>query len=98
MKIGLLVVLVGCGAKPAEPLSTPARIAPPEIEAPTPGSRIAFSRPSIDIAVYLPDIAQYGRWPLTLSEHPALEPHFDIAGALADPGISWTDLCARGAQ
>jgi hypothetical protein len=33
-----------------------------------------------------------------MSEHPSLEPHFDIAAALADPGISWTDLCARGAQ
>jgi hypothetical protein len=95
--IGLLVVWVGCGAKPAEPLSTPEPVAPPHIEAATP-SQIAFQRPSIDIATYLPDIAPYGRWPLTLSEHPALEPHFDIAAALADPGITWTDLCARGAQ
>jgi hypothetical protein len=98
--IGLLVVLVGCGAKPAEPLSTPVPVAPPvETIGPVAAhSRIAYPRPAIDIAAYLPDVAEYGRWPLTLAEHPALEPHFDIAGALADPGIEWTDLCARGAQ
>jgi hypothetical protein len=99
--IGLLVVLVGCGAKPAEPLSTPA-ITPPAEVAPgtpgTPGAIVGFARPTIDVANYLPDVTESGRWPLGMSEHPSLEPHFDIAAALADPGISWTDLCVRGAQ
>jgi hypothetical protein len=100
--IGLLVVLVGCGAKPAEPLSTPPPIAHPAIDKSVElrpvKSEIAGTRPKLDIDDYVPDVAEYGRWPLTISEHPSLEPHFNIAEALAEPGVSWTDLCARGAQ
>jgi hypothetical protein len=114
-----LVALVGCGAKPAEPLAVPTPIAPNELTLPRPpharpihsvgASEPApppsndepsaiFPRPAIETPIDPPDIAELGRWPLTVAEHPALEPHFDIAGALADPGVTWADLCARGAQ
>jgi hypothetical protein len=59
---------------------------------------LARPRPTFDLAGLLPDPARHGRWPLTLGEHPALEPSFDVAGALAQPGIGWVELCHRGAQ
>ena len=117
MKIGFaLVVMVGCGAKPAEPLEKPTPLAPNELQLSTPvpshtvpsfaGSGdlapetavAMIPRPALETLLEPPDVAELGRWPLTIAEHPALEPHFDIAAALAAPGITWTDLCARGAQ
>ncbi|HEY6036943.1 MAG TPA: hypothetical protein VIV58_21840 [Kofleriaceae bacterium] len=62
------------------------------------GPGLALPRPPLETALEPPDVGELGRWPLTVAEHPALEPHFDIAAALAETGISWTDLCARGAQ
>lgn len=109
MKAAAVVVVVagiGCGAKPLEPPATPLAtrsgstrptslshhiISPGRLEQ-------AFPRPSLDVSSYLPDPARHGRWPLTVAEHPALEPHFEIAGALAQPGITWLELCERGAQ
>ena len=38
------------------------------------------------------------RWPLSGSEHPELTPQFEIAAALAEPGVDWTDLCRMGAH
>src|SRR3569833_3164899 len=117
MKIGFaLVVMVGCGAKPAEPLEKPTPLAPNKLQLSTPapshtGPAFAGSgdlapetavamipRPALETLLEPPDVAELGRRPLTIAEHPALEPHFDIAAALAAPGITWTDLCARGAQ
>src|SRR5450755_4409035 len=93
MKPWLVVMVLGCGAKPAEPLSTPEPISHPhEIVV------LAAPRPAIDITDTTPDLTPYGRWPLTVAEHPELDPHFAIAEALAQPGITWQDLCARGAQ
>jgi hypothetical protein len=43
-------------------------------------------------------LAVLARWPLRFNEHPEDEPSFDIAGTLADPGVTWQDLCKRGAQ
>jgi hypothetical protein len=116
-----VVALVGCGAKPAEPLAVPKPIRRNELplsRSPHVGAihsvagsngaetaphvlgpgEIALPRPALETALEPRDINELGRWPLTIAEHPALEPHFDVAAALADPGISWTDLCARGAQ
>ncbi|HUJ61274.1 MAG TPA: hypothetical protein VLX92_22375 [Kofleriaceae bacterium] len=57
--------------------------------------RIAADRPvTLDL---LPDVTEEARWPLAPSSHPALEPHFAIAAELAEPGVTWQDLCARGA-
>jgi len=113
-----VMVLVGCGAKPAEPLAVPARLTPNELQlsrpphtgpvtsietpSPTPprhiGPGIAVPRPALTTTFDPPDVNEIGRWPMTVAEHPELDPHFDIASALAEPGITWTDLCARGAH
>ena len=122
MKIGFAVVaLVGCGAKPAEPLEVPTPLTPPsttllnvphmkpihsvggnDVTSSAPHvlgpGEMTLARPTLELALEPRDIGELGRWPLTIAEHPALEPHFEVAAALADPGISWTDLCARGAQ
>ena len=44
-----------------------------------------------------PDTSGYLRWPLGM-RHPSLEPSFRIASALASSGVSWLQLCERGAQ
>ena len=88
--VAALVMVLGCGgAKPAEPLETPARRAVP----PEPQYVLQGVRPEIEVTL---DLQSYGRWPLTIAEHPELEPHFDVADALAQPGVSWLDLCSRG--
>jgi hypothetical protein len=58
----------------------------------------AAPRPEIRAAQILPDLDAEARWPLGFNEHPIDEPSFDIAGALAEPGIGWRELCARGVQ
>src|SRR5262249_42815181 len=63
-----------------------------------PGATIAAKRPDVDIASLLPDPTEHGRWPLAIDVHPELEPRFNIAAALAQPGIGWLELCQRGAQ
>ena len=113
MKIGFaLMVMVGCGAKPAEPLEKPTPLAHElQVSTPVPSGAVPsfaasgeetpvamIPRPALETLLEPPDVTELGRWPLTIAEHPALEPHFDIAAALAAPGITWTDLCARGAQ
>ena len=93
------VVVVGCGAKPPEPLRDPEGTT--ELAA-NHYRHLALAqevgRPRLDISPFIPDPSAYGRWPLTVAEHPALEPHFDIASALAQTGITWLGLCERGAQ
>ena len=59
---------------------------------------VMAARPDIDLSAVLPDPSEELRWPLTMTSHPVLEPQFPIAAALAVPGVTWTDLCARGAQ
>jgi hypothetical protein len=61
-------------------------------------TRLAAVRPPLDLSAILPDPSERARWPLPGSTHPVFEPHFDIAAALAEPGISWIDLCGRGIQ
>lgn len=106
MVMVVVVAGIGCGAKPLEPPETPV-----ETRSGTTGTtrlshliisperpERAAPRPSLDVSSYIPDPTRHGRWPLTLAEHPALEPHFEIAGALAQPGITWLELCERGAH
>ncbi|HUJ61273.1 MAG TPA: hypothetical protein VLX92_22370 [Kofleriaceae bacterium] len=91
-----LVVLAACGAAPAEPLPpvTPIDHAVPG----APLAAIAAARPvEPDVEKLLPDPSEELRWPLALSTHPVLEPRFPIAARLAEPGITWQELCARGA-
>ncbi|MEO8549841.1 MAG: hypothetical protein ABI678_07700 [Kofleriaceae bacterium] len=94
MKRWVVVAMVGCGApaKP-EPLETPVAL-----ERASEVNSLQVAAPKLDLQDYTPDISAYGRWPLSVAEHPELEPHFAIAAALAQPGITWQDLCARGAQ
>lgn len=90
-----LLVLVGCAARQAEPLGNAGEVVP----APTPPpTKILVKRPVVDLAPYLPDPTEEARWPLPASQHPAFEPRYDIAGALAQPGIDWLKLCRMGAQ
>jgi hypothetical protein len=98
-----LAVIVGCGGHPApEPLVPPPAEPPPMstepheavIVGPLPRS-IAMPRPAPRTP---PDLDALARWPLGFNEHPEDEPSFDIAGALADPGVTWRDLCRRGVQ
>ncbi len=93
-----LVLVCACGAKAAPPL---ANVEPAD---PTPGPilhyahKVAMPRPPIDLSSVLPDPSSDARWPLAASIHPENEPRYDIAGALAEPGVTWQDLCALGAQ
>ena len=99
--LGLVVVAAACGPrKPPEPLVNETPVA-----APDPASRlvvkaIALPRPTLaaDPAALVPDPTEEARWPLHATAHPAFEPGFDIAGALAQPGIRWDELCRMGAQ
>ena len=97
MKRAALVVLAACGgAKPPEvaynEADKPAHVAP---RCPTLSSA---ARPELDFSFLIPDPTDLARWPLAASVHPVLEPHFAIAAVLAQPGVTWTDLCAMGAQ
>jgi len=94
MRLALALALAACGGPPKpEPLETPA-----PLDRPREVISLEAAAPKLDLQDYTPDISEYGRWPLTVAEHPELEPHFAIADALAQPGITWQDLCARGAQ
>ncbi len=55
-------------------------------------------RPAFDPDAFLPDITPILRWPLTASSHPELAPQFEIASALAEPGLDWIALCRLGAH
>lgn len=89
------VVVLGCGGgKPAEPLPVvPAKAHPvmPAHPARGLGRAARIPRPVLAIAEPRPDLGEEPRWPLTIMQHPALEPQFNVAGALADPGISWRE-------
>jgi len=55
-------------------------------------------RPTLEVMQLVPDSTERGRWPLGMATHPMLEPHFDVGGALAAPGVGWLELCGRGIQ
>ncbi|HEY1817098.1 MAG TPA: hypothetical protein VGG74_32345 [Kofleriaceae bacterium] len=102
MKLVAVVAIAGCGGHAApEPLGPPPAEPPMSTEPheaaiaePPPGS-IAMPRPPPPASS---DLDLVARWPLGFNEHPEDEPSFDIAGALADPGVTWRQLCARGVQ
>jgi hypothetical protein len=91
------LVATACGAAPPEAMPgvppTPTRT-----EIPT-SKRTPFVRvvpPAMEIPKPAPDLSEEPRWPLSIMDHPNLAPHHDVAGVLAEPGITWTELCARG--
>lgn len=101
------VLASACHTKPPAPLPVvPAVPGGPGVPATASRTVIPSSQRTIFVhvtppsmtmpAVPVPDLAEEPRWPLSITDHPKLEPHHDIAGVLAEPGISWTELCARG--
>lgn len=95
--VGALLVIAGCGAKPPPAVDHAAEEPPPEpgrIEGRVYG--VSVARPAIDITRYTPDFHDELRWPLTGMNHPVLEPRFPIAAQLAEPGVTWQEMCARG--
>lgn len=106
-RVVMVALLFACGAKPPERVATPPpqNVAKPVVRAPAPATKVddvappvRGVRPKIDLAYLVPDPTGELRWPLTASNHPELEPQFEIARALAEPGVSWIDLCRLGAQ
>jgi hypothetical protein len=101
MKMLGLVVLAACGSAPVPPAP---RSPAPQISQPLPPmvklpERLASApRPALDVPNLEPDLTDEPRWPLSVAAHPAFEPRFDIAGALAQRGVGWLDLCRMGAQ
>ncbi len=101
MKRLAIVMLAACAPRAAEPLVAPPITTPPAVPDALPNwlPEVAASpRPPVDVSQWVPDVEAEARWPLGFNEHPEAEPSFDIAGALADPGVTWRELCARGVQ
>lgn len=93
-------LFAACGAKAPEPLAAvPQRARPLSPEQIPSSQRTIFvhvAPPSMTIPDMGPDLSEEPRWPLSIMDHPKLEPHYDVAGVLAEPGIGWMELCARG--
>ena len=100
MKQLWIVAMAACGGTKAAttPVTNAHADEPVGRLAPTAPLELAAPRPEVDLSALVPDPTEEARWPLSINTHPVLEPHFDIAGALAQPGIGWLDLCQRGAQ
>lgn len=89
----VLVAMAACAPRPPEPLPPVTRVrAVPPIHAPL---LVRAPRAGVAFPDLVPELAEEPRWPLTGMQHPSLQPSYDIADALAEPGITWTDLCAR---
>ena len=96
MKLALLALAACGGAKPARQVVENADEPVGDLRH---GRRtVHVPRPELDFSNVLPDPAEHARWPLPASLHPVLEPRFAIARALAEPGLTWSDLCRMGAQ
>lgn len=98
---GAVVVMLGvmaCRPPPPEPLSREPEIERVEPPNPVRTAPPLLPRPDIDVSSLVPDPTHELRWPLSMSSHPELEPQFEIARALAEPGVGWTDLCRLGAH
>ena len=101
---GVVVVLLAvtaCRPKPPESLNREPEIdqpAEPVSELSMPTEIVLAPRPDIDLSTLIPDPTHELRWPLSIASHPELEPQFEIAAALAEPGVGWIDLCRLGAQ
>jgi len=96
--LGVVVMgAIACRPQPAERLANVERVV--LFDEPPARPQLAMAlRPELDLTGVLPDPTEEARWPLSAAAHPALEPRFAIASALAAPGIEWTELCRMGAQ
>ena len=93
-----LVLVLGCGAKQSAPDVVIAHAKAPSNSRPHHVYELGAQRPELDLSPLFADPTEHARWPLSLGSHPVLGPHFDIAAALAEPGVGWLDLCGRGIQ
>jgi len=59
---------------------------------------IATPRPELDVTSWMPEPVHELRWPRSSNSHPVLDPEYNIADLLAQPGVTWMDLCKMGAQ
>jgi hypothetical protein len=91
-------MLAACGARPAHRTPQVEHSGGPPVQHAPVHRVVTAPRPDLPIAIDVPDLSEELRWPLSIVEHPNLEPHYPVARVLAEPGISWTDLCARGVQ
>lgn len=100
MKSLALLAIAACHSQPAArpPVVDEPPPPAPRHELPPLRDTTSAPRPAIDVSPWLPDLDAEARWPLGFNEHPVDEPSFDVAGALADPGVTWRELCARGVQ
>ena len=95
------LLVMACAPRAAEPLHEPTErpTRPRTTGTPLHEFRTRVPRPELpDVAGLVPDLTEQLRWPLTVMEHPALEPRYPVARDLAEAGIAWTELCARGVQ
>lgn len=102
-------VISACAARHAEPLVEPRGTSHATAAVPR-SSTLPFvggvradlvasaPRPDSDVLRGLPDPHEELRWPLSLGTHPMLEPTYPIAATMAGAGVSWMNLCQRGAQ
>lgn len=105
--VGLCTLAItACASAPSEALRDPVPLkkpAPdPVVTYEPPPERPEFDIPMpairVDVTLVEPDPTRELRWPLALSDHPELEPQFDIARVLAEPGLDWIELCKLGAH
>jgi hypothetical protein len=93
-------VLAACAAQPA-PVE---RAVPPKPEIATSrkiGSttrEVYYPRFDLDIESWVPDSSDALRWPLSTNSHPQLQPGYAIAASLAQPSVTWVELCNLGAH
>lgn len=88
-------VLVACG-----PRAAPVEPEDPDVGTLRPSDHRLIAAPQfeLDVASLIPDPSHELRWPLSHNSHPKLEPGYDIAAALAQPGVTWIELCNMGAH
>jgi hypothetical protein len=93
------MVVMACAPRPAERLPDPVPHRKPQPPSQADDWPVRVARPDLpDVAALIPDLTEQLRWPLSVMEHPALEPRYPVARDLAVAGITWTELCARGVQ
>jgi hypothetical protein len=100
LRVWVIGWIAACAAPVAEPLHAPREkphpADPPAIT--TRPDRAYGKRPELDLSTVAPSFEEELRWPLPGSIHPMLEPRYEIGKALAEPGVSWNDLCRMGIQ
>jgi hypothetical protein len=93
-----MLAVAACGARRPEPVPQVEHRAGSAVRHVAVHAYVSVPRPRLQIENDVPDLTEELRWPLSITEHPSFEPGYPIARVIAEPGIPWTDLCARGVQ